>query len=134
MDKKYEAIINLPHHVSPNRARMSNSQRAAQFAPFAALTGYDAVLAETARRTEAEISLTEGEMAAIDEQLRQIKDNVEHRPMVQVCFFCPDERKEGGSYRTVRSRTVKIDEYHQKLQLESGEAIEFHRIVQLLVE
>lgn len=133
MDQKYEAIIDLPRPVSPRRPRMSLSQRAAQFAPFAALTGYDAVLAETARRTEAEISLDEGEVAAINERLCWVKENLEDLPKVQVKVFCPDGRKSGGSYHVFSGRIVKVDEYTQKLWLETGEQVEFKRIIQLLI-
>lgn len=133
MDKKYEAIIDLPHHISPTRPRMSLSQRAAQFAPFAALTGYDAVLAETARQTEAEVLLEDSEVAQINQRLCWVKENLEKMPKVGIRMFCPDGRKSGGSYRTLSGKVVKIDEYSQKLRLESGEWVEFKRIVQLLV-
>lgn len=133
MDKKYEAIINLPHHISPTRPRMSLSQRAAQFAPFAALTGYDAVLAETARQTEAEVLLEDSEVAQINRRLCWVKENLGKMPKVEIRMFCPDGRKSGGSYRTLSGKVVKIDEYSQKLRLESGEWVEFKRIVQLLI-
>lgn len=133
MDKKYEAIIDLPHHISPTRPRMSLSQRAAQFAPFAALTGYDAVLAETARQTEAEVLLEDGEITQINRRLCWVKENLGKMPKVEIRMFCPDGRKPGGSYRTLSGKVVKIDEYSQKLRLESGEWVEFKRIVQLLI-
>lgn len=134
MDKKYEAIIDLPHHTSSTHPRMTLPQRAAQFAPFAALTGYDAVLAETARQTEREIFLTEGEVAQINEQLCRLRGNLGDLPNVQIRVFCPDGRKSGGSYRILSGKVAKIDEYAQKLRLETGEWVEFKRIVQLLVE
>lgn len=133
MDKKYEAIIDLPHHISPTRPRMSLPQRAAQFAPFAALTGYDAVLAETARQTEAEVVLEDSEVAQINRRLCWVKENLGKMPKVEIRMFCPDGRKSGGSYRTLSGKVVKIDEYSQKLRLESGEWVEFKRIVQLLI-
>lgn len=133
MDKKYEAIIDLPHHISPTHPRMSLSQRAAQFAPFAALTGYDAVLAETARQTEAEVLLEDSEVAQINRRLCWVKENLGKMPKVEIRMFCPDGRKSGGRYRTLSGKVVKIDEYSQKLRLESGEWVEFKRIVQLLI-
>lgn len=133
MDKKYEAIIDLPHHISPTRPRMSLSQRAAQFAPFAALTGYDAVLAETARQTAAEVLLEDSEVAQINRRLCWVKENLGKMPKVEIRMFCPDGRKSGGSYRTLSGKVVKIDEYSQKLRLESGEWVEFKRIIQLLI-
>lgn len=133
MDKKYEKIINMPHHVSSNRAQMPLSQRAAQFAPFAALTGYGDVLAETARQTERQIDLTEGEVAAIDEKLRWLKENLDNLPAVELRVFSPDKRKEGGSYHTVFGRIVKIDEYRQMLWLDTGEKVKFEQIMKLFI-
>lgn len=133
MEKKYEAIIDLPRHISATRPTMSLSRRAAQFAPFAALTGYDGVLAETARQTEGETELAEEEKAVIDRRLGWLKAHLEAAPSVTVKVFRPDDRKAGGSYRTIHSRAVKIDEYWQKMQLESGEMIEFRNIVELLI-
>lgn len=130
---KYDDMIDLPHHTSPTRARMSASQRAAQFAPFAALTGYDAILAETARQTEREIFLDETEVAAVNEKLCWLRENLSDLPMVDIQVFVPDERKEGGSYYEISGRMVKIDEYQQKLWLEQGEEISFRRIVKLLI-
>ena len=134
MDKKYERILNMPHHVSPTRPRMSLSRRAAQFAPFAALTGYEAVIEETARRTEAAIFLDEGEIAAIDRCLQGLKGDIALRPAVFVRFFRPDSRKEGGSYENCRDRVIKIDKNLQKLTLQSGKIIPFGHIVQLIRE
>ncbi len=133
MNEKYAAIINLPYRGSPTRPKMPPGQRAAQFAPFAALTGYDRVLAETARRTEAEIFLDEAEVAAINDRLRWLKENLHKAPMVQVQYFCPDRRKEGGSYFTISGRIMKIDEYRQKLWLENSEPVDFQRIIKLLI-
>lgn len=123
----------MPHHVSSNRVQMPLSQRAAQFAPFAALTGYDDVLAETARQTERQIDLTEGEVAAIDEKLRWLKENLDNLPAVELCVFSPDKQKEGGSYHTVFGRIVKIDEYRQMLWLDTGEKVKFEQIMKLFI-
>lgn len=133
MNEKYEAIIDLPHPVSERRAKMPTAQRAAQFAPFAALTGYDALLAETARRTEGETLLDEEEKAVIDRQLRHLKAHLEDAPPVAVKVFCPDDRKGGGSYRTIHSSVVKIDEYRQIMQLKNGQIVHFRNIIQLLM-
>lgn len=133
MNRKYEAIIDLPRPEYPDRPRMPLQQRAAQFAPFAALTGYDGVLAEVARQTEAEIYLDEGEIAEINRRLRQIKENLATHPPVAVKMFCPDDCKAGGSYRTIQSRVLKIDEYQQKMLLENGEEVLFANIVHLFI-
>lgn len=133
MESKYEAVIDLPRPISENRPRLSAQQRAAQFAPFAALTGFDGVLAEVARQTDGEIFLMEEEKLAIGWQLRQIRENLGQCPLVEVTVFRPDGRKAGGSYHTIRGKVLKIDEYQQKMWLESGEIIEFHNIIKLLI-
>lgn len=134
MDKKYASILNLPRPVSSTRPRMSLSRRAAQFAPFAALTGFEAMIGETARRAEAAICLDEGEIAAIDHCLRQLRDEIDLRPAVFLRFFRPDPRKEGGSFQLRRGRVVKIDENLQILTLQSGENVQFQHILQLIRE
>lgn len=131
---KYEKIIDLPHHVSPTRAQMPCAQRAAQFAPFAALTGLEGMLAETARHTEGKIELTEGEVAVINDTLCRLKENLDKMPIVQLHLFCPDGRKAGGSYREISGRIVKIDEYRQMLWLDSGEMVKFEQIMKIIEE
>ena len=93
---RYDDIINLPHHVSPTRQRMSMHDRAAQFAPFAALVGYDDAVAETARLTEPRPELDEQEQRAINERLAYIADHIDEQPEVFIRYFVPDERKSGG--------------------------------------
>ena len=134
MDKKYEQILRRPHPEPPNRPRMSLSRRAAQFAPFSALTGYDGVIREAARQTEAEIFLDEGEIVALDRCLRQLKAEIGQKPMILVRFFCPDSRKSGGSYQIRRDRVVKIDKTMQEITLQGGEIIQFRHIVSLIRE
>ena len=134
MDKKYEQILRRPHPESPNRPRMSLSRRAAQFAPFSALTGYDGVIREAARQTEAEICLDEGEIAALDRCLRQLRAEIGQKPLILVRFFCPDRRKSGGSYQIRRDRVIKIDETVQEITLQGGEKIPFRNILCLIRE
>ena len=93
----YDDIINLPHHVSPTRKQMSMHDRAAQFAPFAALIGYDDAVAETARLTENRPELDEQEQRAINERLAYIADRINEYPEVCIKYFVPDERKSGGA-------------------------------------
>lgn len=130
---RYEDIIDLPHHTSPARARMSINQRAAQFAPFAALTGYDAILAETARQTEAEVFPDETEVAAVNEKLCWLRENLSNMPMIGIRLFAPDGQKEGGAYYEISGRVTKIDEYQQKIWLEQGIEVEFRRIINLFI-
>ena len=107
---KYDAIINLPHPTSKKHPRMSMLNRAAQFSPFAALTGYDAAVRETARLTEQRVELDEYQKAALDERLQIIQDHLKERPEVSLIYFKPDERKAGGAYLTITATVKKIDE------------------------
>ena len=94
---RYDDIINLPHHISPTRQRMSMHDRAAQFAPFAALVGYDEAVAETARLTELRPELDEQEQRAINERLAYIAEHIDEHPEVRIKYFVPDECKSGGA-------------------------------------
>lgn len=134
MDRKYEHIITLPHPISATRPRMSPARRAAQFAPFAALTGFEAMVEESARQTQLPICLDEGEIGAIDHCLRMLKTQISRKPMIFVRFFRPDPRKAGGSYENRRDRVVKIDENLQEMTIGSGEIIQFQHIYQLRQE
>ena len=95
---QYEDIINLPHHVSPTRPQMPMSDRAAQFAPFAALTGYDAAIKETGRLTDEKIELDEEALTALDMKYQFLMDALDDAPEVTITYFQPDERKAGGKY------------------------------------
>ena len=110
---------------------MSHYDRAAQFAPFAALTGYDAVIAETARLTDGEMFLDVGAEAELDGKLREIRENIHLHPHVTVTFFRPDSRKQGGAYVTVSGRVKKIDEYAQTLVLTDNIAVDLQKICKI---
>ena len=99
----YDDIINLPHHVSTRHPQMPIKDRAAQFSPFAALTGYAGEVTEAARITETRIELTEDQKAKLDERLCLLEDIFPERPNVTFIYFVPDQRKQGGSYATVLS-------------------------------
>ena len=94
---RYDDIINLPHHVSPTHQRMSMHDRAAQFAPFAALVGYDDAVAETARLTETRPELDEQEQKELDARLRYLAENLDKQFCVKIHYFVPDEHKSGGA-------------------------------------
>lgn len=130
MNGNYDDIIHLSRPVSPKRARMSNLDRAAQFSPFAALVGYDAAIAETARLTDFRIELEEGEKAALNEKLRLLMESVKACPKVKVTWFLPDERKSGGAYVCTQSRVKKVDAYRELLVLDAQE-IPFASIYEL---
>ena len=101
-EHRYDDIINLPHHQSATRPHMSNYDRAAQFAPFAALTGYDDAVKETARLTDRRIELDEGEKAAIDQRLLLVQERLPEPTEVTITYFVSDKRKAGGAYVSVR--------------------------------
>ena len=125
---RYDDIIHLSRPVSKKRSPMSNFDRAAQFSPFAALTGYDAVIAETGRLTDTRIELDEGGKALLDEKLQTIREHLEEHPAVKLTVFCPDSRKSGGAYETVTGNVKKIDPVARILVLTGGEVIPVDRI------
>ena len=123
--RTYEDIIHLPHHQSRKHPPMPLLNRAAQFAPFAALTGYDAAVTETRRATEARIELDEDERYTLSMQLRQIAALRDMHPEVRITCFQPDERKAGGTYVTVTGRVQRMEAYERRIRLESGQSIPF---------
>lgn len=125
---KYDDIINLPRPVSKKRSPMSNYDRAAQFSPFAALTGYDAVIEETGRLTDQQIELDEGGKALLDEKLQLLREHLAEQPRVKLRVFCPDARKQGGAYETITGHVKKIDPITRCLVLTGGEMICVDRI------
>ena len=108
---KYDDIIELPHPVSYRHPRMSRIDRAAQFAPFAALTGYEAAVEETARLTETKTELDETARAMLNEKLRLLGEFLGEKPRVTITYFRPDARKSGGAYVTVSGVIKTLDEY-----------------------
>ena len=120
----YDDIIHLPHHVSKKHPQMSLSNRAAQFSPFAALTGHAAAIQEAARLTDTFIELDESRKELLDEQLRVIKENLEQKPEIEVTYFRPDSRKSGGAYVTFCGQVRKIEEYSRQILFADGTAIQ----------
>ena len=125
---RYDDIIHLSRPVSKKRSPMSNFDRAAQFSPFAALTGYDAVIAETGRLTDTRIELDEGGKALLDEKIQTIREHLAQQPKVKLTVFCPDSRKSGGAYETITGNVKKIDPVARILVLTGGEVIQVDRI------
>lgn len=109
----YEDIINLPHHELTTRQRMPRINRAASFAPFAALTGYDDAVRETARLTSERIELDEGTKEILNNKLRIALDKTDERPEISITYFLPDKKKSGGAYVTVKAVIKRIDEYER---------------------
>ena len=120
---KYDDIIDLPHHISASRPQMPMLDRAAQFMPFRALTGYEDAVHETARLTEERVELTEDEKALLDTKLQRLADRLDSHPQVTLTWFRPDKRKTGGAYVTTTGRLKKIDDFEGVLLLASGERI-----------
>ncbi|MGN0166090.1 MAG: hypothetical protein ACI39R_07890 [Lachnospiraceae bacterium] len=114
---KYEDIISMPHHISINRPQMDRGNRAAQFSPFAALTGYEAAVAETARLTERKTEISEETRAELDERLKIIMNRLPERSTVSITYFEPDGRKSGGSYETINGIVRRIDETERTIIL-----------------
>lgn len=127
----YKDIIDLPHHRSATRPQMAREDRAAQFAPFAALNGYEAAIRETGRLTDTAAELMESSVEAIDEALRAVRQRLGDQPEVTVTYFRPDDRKAGGTYLTVTGRVRKLMEHERMLLLHDGRVIHFDQIYEL---
>jgi len=133
-ETKYVDIIGLPHHTSPTRPRMSVSARAAQFAPFAALTGYGEAVDETARLTDDRIVLDENAKAMLDGKLQIIAEHLNDLPEVTFTYFEPDKKKSGGAYRSVTGRVKEIDECERIVKLGDGTKIPIEQIYGIVSE
>ena len=125
----YDDIIDLSHHVSETHPPMSRADRAAQFSPFAALTGYDAAVRETARVTERRIELDEGVKAELNARLNCILEHLPEHPQVSITYFVPDEKKSGGDYRTVTGAVRKLDGFAKTLTLVDGTVVPVEEMV-----
>lgn len=127
----YDDIIHLPHPVSVKHPQMSMMDRAAQFSPFAALTGHDEAIKETARDTEQYMELDENTKEILDMRMQLIREHVQEHPEVSILYFQPDNRKSGGKYIRTSGKVKKIDEFKQCIILENGISIPFHQIYEL---
>jgi hypothetical protein len=123
VNEKYQAILDHPHHVSKTRPRMPMADRAAQFLPFAALTGYDAAIRETGRLTDQKIEMDEETLTLLDEKFQLLKDALSAEPEISLLYFKPDERKAGGAYLTAAGRIRKIDEFERMIVMRDGTKI-----------
>lgn len=127
--KDYSKIINLPHHQSGTRKRMSNYDRAAQFAPFAALTGHDEAIKETARLTDDYMEMGEDKLGELSAKIQLLIDKLSEQPEITVVYFIPDERKSGGSYAEKTGTVRLVEEYERKLVFYDGDKIDIDRVV-----
>lgn len=137
---KYDDIIELPRHISPTRPKMSLIDRAAQFAPFAALTGHSAAIDETARLTDKKIELDNYVKEELNQKLHiianqiasQIANQIEYRPKITITYFRPDNKKDGGHYISSTDYVIKIDEYGKSVHLASGTHIPIEDITDIV--
>ena len=123
MNGKYDEIMRLPHHVSKTRPQMPMSDRAAQFAPFAALTGYDAAIKETRRLTDERIELDVEALSALDMKYQLLMEALDEAPEVTITYFRPDERKAGGKYVSAVGAVKKIDDFERRITMQDGAKI-----------
>jgi hypothetical protein len=131
MTETYDDIINLPHHVSATQPHMTAIDRAAQFSPFAALTGFGAAIIETARLTDKRVELDEYIKDALSDRLQIIADRIKEHPEIAITYFQPDAKKNGGAYVTAFSSAKKIDEYKRVVVMTDGTAIHIDEIISI---
>lgn len=131
MTRTYDDIINLLHHVSATRPHMTASDRAAQFSPFAALTGYDAAIKETARLTDERVKLDEYRKDVLSDRLQIITDRMKEHPEIVITYFQPDAKKNGGTYVTAISKAKKIDKYERVVVMADGTSIPIDEIISI---
>ena len=131
MNNRYDEIINLPHHVSTTRPQMPMSDRAAQFAPFAALTGYDSAIKETGRLTNERIELDEEALTALNRKYQLLMDTLDDAPEVTIIYFQPDERKAGGQYVSATGTVKKVDTFGRRILLQDGTRIPLDSVYDL---
>ena len=132
-EHRYDDIINLPHHVSKKHLHMDILDRAAQFSPFMALTGYEAAVGETARLTDDWIEPGEESKAILNEKLRIISEHIAEKPVVIIAYFQPDEKKEGGAYVTITGAVRRIDEYTGTIIMADKTVIPIENIVDIQI-
>lgn len=131
MSGKYDDILHLPHPTSSRHPRMSMADRAAQFSPFAALTGHGAAVSETARLTDRKAELSEDIQGLLDLKQHLLLEHIDEQPEISVTWFQPDARKEGGQYRTVTAHLQRVDAYARLLVLTDGTRIPLDDVADL---
>ena len=134
MKNPYDDIINLPRPISTKHPAMSLHDRAAQFSPFAALTGFGAAIIETARLTDSRVELDEYIKADLNARLAILKDQMNQQPKVSITYFQRDSLKAGGTYTTVSGRVKRIDEYEKVLVMQNAKNIPIDDILELEAE
>jgi hypothetical protein len=133
MADDYRDIMDMPHHVSKSRPQMPMRNRAAQFAPFAALTGYEEAVCETARLTESKAELCEDDAEELNKKIRLIGERIAAEPYCEVTYFVPDQRKSGGEYITVSGNVRFIEEATRQMIFCDGLRIPIDDIVKISI-
>lgn len=128
---EYDDIINLPHHVSKVHPQMSMMNRAAQFAPFAALTGHSEAIEETARLTDTQQELAEEDSDALNQKMTYLREVINEHPTITITYFEPDKKKAGGMYKSIEGQLKNIDDYNQSIVLRNGEAVPLKSILDI---
>ncbi len=130
-DHQYDDIINLEHHKSKKHPPMSLYARSSQFAPFAALTGYEELVTETARETDEKIELDDEFKKILDEKIQILSEQIKKHPQIKFTYFIPDSLKNGGSYVNIDGIVKKIDFYNQNILLEDKTTIPINDIIDI---
>lgn len=123
MTDKYDNIIDLPHHVSKKHPQLGRDSYAAQFSPFAALTGYEDIVSETARATDEKTELDDDAKLRLSNKLKILLDHLDENPVISVTYFLPDKRKSGGRYVTADGIIKKYDDYEKIIYMTNGTVI-----------
>ena len=131
MTDNYDDIINLPHHVSTWHPQMRMMNRAAQFAPFAALTGHSAAIEETARLTDSQQELADEDSEILNQIMAYLRETINEHPTISITYFEPDKKKAGGAYKSTEGQLQNIDDYNQTIVLKNGEAIPLNSILDI---
>lgn len=130
-DHSYDDIINLKHHVSKSHPPLSLYARSSQFAPFAALTGYEDAVKETARETKEKIEIDDEIRNILDGKIQLLVEKIRKNPEINITYFVPDLTKDGGSYETISGIVKKIDSYKQCIYLANGTEIAISEIIDI---
>ncbi|NLI89309.1 MAG: YolD-like family protein [Epulopiscium sp.] len=131
MTNEYEDIIHMPRHISNKRKPMPMISRAAQFSPFAALTGHEEAVKETARKTEKRIELDEHMKKILDDKLKGLLDKNKENISIKIKYFKPDNKKDGGAYVTYRGTVNKIDQYRRIIHMDNNKLIPMDEIINI---
>lgn len=134
MSHEYDDIINLPHHVSKHHPQMSMMNRAAQFAPFAAVAGHDAAIREEGRLTDEWIEMGEYGFGELNRKMELLQSGISSQPTVTIDYFLPDEHKSGGSYKTISDQVKRIDDYERVIEMSDGQKVPIDSIRNMTIK